>query len=185
MEFSRTEIPDLILCKPAVHYDDRGYFMETFRKDTLEAFLNKPLHFCQDNESQSTRGVLRGLHYQLPHFAQAKLVRVISGAVLDVAVDIRKNSKTYGKSVAIELNDKNKCQLYIPKGFAHGYVVLSDTAIFSYKVDNYYDRDAERGILFNDPLLNIDWQIPENEMLISQKDRNLSSFNNADKFDQH
>jgi dTDP-4-dehydrorhamnose 3,5-epimerase len=183
MEFIPTQIPDLILCKPSVHYDDRGYFMETFRKESLEAVIGNSLNFIQDNESQSIQGVLRGLHYQLPPYDQAKLVRVIKGAVLDVAVDIRARSATFGKVVAVELNDKNKCQLFIPRGFAHGYAVLSDEAIFSYKVDNYYHQESERGIMYNDPVLNIDWQLKESAILVSDKDKNLSSFIQADKFD--
>ena len=185
MKFVKTEIPDIILCKPTIFGDARGYFFETFRKETLENFIGDKLDFCQDNESKSTKGVLRGLHYQLPPFAQTKLVRVIKGAVLDIAVDIRKESPTYGKYVAIELNEENKFQLLIPKGFAHGYIVLSEEAIFSYKVDNYYHKESERGIAFNDKELNIDWQFNTENVLISEKDKNQPAFENADVFENN
>ena len=183
MKFIRTEIPDVILCQPTVFNDDRGYFFETFRKDSLEKFIEKQLNFCQDNESKSTKGVLRGLHYQLPPYAQTKLVRVIKGRVLDVAVDIRQNSPTKGKYVAVELSEENKFQLYIPKGFAHGYVVLSDEAIFCYKVDNYYHKEVERGIIYNDTSLQLDWLLPINELLISEKDKIQPTFKQAELFD--
>lgn len=179
MEFSRTIIPDVVLCKPTVFKDDRGYFFETFKKELLETFIGCKINFCQDNESKSTKGVLRGLHYQLPPFAQSKLVRVALGSVLDIAVDIRKNSSTFGKYVAVELNDVNKYQLFIPKGFAHGYIVLSDVAIFNYKVDNYYNKETEAGIIYNDTDLNINWQLPENKLIISEKDKNQPPFKNA------
>ena len=170
MKFSRTEIPDIIVCKPSIYNDARGYFIETFRKKSLEEFIGKAVNFCQDNESKSTRGVLRGLHYQLTPYAQSKLVRVIKGAVLDIAIDIRKDSSTFGNHIAIELNDENKFQLFIPKGFAHGYVVLSEEAIFSYKVDNYYNKASERGIVYNDKTLGIDWKLSEEHLIISEKD---------------
>lgn len=169
----------MVLCKPTVFKDDRGYFFETFKKELLETFIGCKINFCQDNESKSTKGVLRGLHYQLPPFAQSKLVRVALGSVLDIAVDIRKNSSTFGKYVAVELNDVNKYQLFIPKGFAHGYIVLSDVAIFNYKVDNYYNKETEAGIIYNDTDLNINWQLPENKLIISEKDKNQPPFKNA------
>ena len=181
MKFIKTEIPDVILIKPTVYKDDRGYFYESFKKEELEKFLQKKIEFCQDNESKSTKGVLRGLHYQIGDFVQTKLVRVIKGSVLDVAVDIRKNSPTFGKYVAVELNEKNKYQLLIPKGFAHGFYVLSDETIFSYKVDNYYNKDSERGIAFDDEILQIDWKI-NSEILISEKDKNLPKFVDATFF---
>jgi len=181
MEFIKTEIPDVVLCKPTIYNDDRGYFYESFKKSELEDFLQKPLHFCQDNESKSTKGVLRGLHYQLAPHAQTKLVRVIQGSVLDVVVDIRKDSPTFGKHFTIELNDVNKYQLLVPKGFAHGFHVLSDEAIFNYKVDNYYNKEAERGILYNDIELNIDWKINSNT-IVSEKDKEQPSFSDADLF---
>jgi dTDP-4-dehydrorhamnose 3,5-epimerase len=182
MEFIRTEIPDVILCKPKVFNDERGYFFETFRKNELENFIGASINFCQDNESKSTKGVLRGLHYQLPPYAQTKLVRVIKGSVLDIAVDIRKQSPTFGKYVAVELNETNKHQLLIPKGFAHGYVVLSKEAIFSYKVDNYYDADAERGIFYADEFLKIKWNFLLKDLIISEKDKIQPVIQNTELF---
>jgi len=173
MNFTRTEIPDVIICEPKVHGDERGYFVETFRHDKLEEFLGFRINFCQDNESKSSFGVLRGLHYQAEPYAQTKLVRVIKGKVLDVAVDIRKESPTFGKHVAVELSEENKKQVFIPKGFAHGYVVLSDEAIFAYKVDNYYHPECDGGIAFDDSALNIDWRIARNDMQLSLKDQQL------------
>ena len=171
MNFIRTNIPDVIIIEPTVHGDDRGYFVETFRADKLEAFLGFKLNFGQDNESKSSRGVLRGLHYQLPPHAQSKLVRVIQGRVLDVAVDIRKNSPTFGQHVAVELSAENKKQLLIPRGFAHGFVVLEDDTIFAYKVDNYYSPQCDRGIAFDDENLNIDWILNKEELNLSAKDK--------------
>ena len=171
MTFTRTEIPDVVIVAPQVHGDERGYFVETFRADKLEAFLGYQINFCQDNESKSTKGVLRGLHYQLHPAAQTKLVRVIHGSVLDVAVDIRIGSPTFGKHVAVELSAENKRQLLVPRGFAHGFVVLEEDTIFAYKVDNYYSPENDRGIAFDDPELNIDWQLPHRELKLSQKDR--------------
>ncbi len=171
MDFIRTEIPDVIIIEPKVHGDSRGYFVETFRADKLEEFLGYKIDFCQDNESKSSRGVLRGLHYQLAPTAQTKLVRVIQGRVLDVAVDIRKNSPTFGKHVSVELTDENKKQMLVPRGFAHGFVVLEDDTIFAYKVDNYYSPEDDRGIAFDDEALNIDWQVPHAELNLSQKDK--------------
>ena len=136
MQFERTKIPDVVLCKPTIINDERGYFFESFNKKNFEQFIGCAINFCQDNEAKSTKGVLRGLHYQLPPFAQSKLVRVVKGKVLDIVVDVRKGSPTFGKHEAVELSEENKFQLYVPKGFAHGYVVLSDEAIFCYKVDN-------------------------------------------------
>ncbi len=171
MTFTRTEIPDVVIIDPQVHGDERGYFVETFRADKLEAFLGYQINFCQDNESKSAKGVLRGLHYQLHPAAQTKLVRVIQGSVLDVAVDIRKGSPTFGKHVAVELSSENKRQLLVPRGFAHGFVVLEEDTIFAYKVDNYYSPENDRGIAFDDPELHIDWQLPHNELKLSQKDK--------------
>ena len=179
MKFIRTEIPDVVVIEPKIHGDDRGYFTETFRQDLLEEFLGFKVNFCQDNESKSTYGVLRGLHYQTGSHAQAKLVRVVKGKVLDVAVDLRKDSQTFGKHVSVELTEDNKKQLFVPRGFAHGFIVLSDTAIFSYKCDNYYNKDSEQGIIFNDVDLNIDWKLPENEFIVSEKDIILPTLNNA------
>ena len=171
MNFIRTDIPDVVICEPKVHGDERGYFVETFRADKLEEFLGYKINFCQDNESKSSRGVLRGLHYQLAPAAQTKLVRVIQGRVLDVAVDIRKNSPTFGKHVAVELTSENKRQMLVPRGFAHGFVVLEDDTVFAYKVDNYYSPENDRGISFSDEALNIDWQVPLSELNLSAKDK--------------
>ena len=179
MKFTRLSIPDVILCEPQVFGDDRGYFSETFRQDKLEEFLGFNIAFCQDNESKSTYGVLRGLHYQLAPHAQTKLVRVIQGAVLDVAVDIRKGSPTFGQHVAVELSEKNKNQLLVPRGFAHGFVVLSEEVVFAYKVDNFYSPEYDRGIAFNDKFLNIDWKIPASKMKLSEKDTKLPIFEKA------
>ncbi len=171
MNFKKTKIPDVIICEPAVFEDGRGYFMETFRKDKLEHFISHKMNFIQDNESKSTKNVLRGLHYQLPPFAQSKLVRAIKGKILDVAVDIREKSPTFGKYVAIELSEDNKKQLFIPRGFAHGFIVLSEYAILSYKVDNYYDKSSDRGIAFDDKGLGIDWGVSEKDLILSDKDK--------------
>ena len=171
MNFTRTVIPDVVIIEPQVHGDDRGYFVETFRADKLEAFLGYKINFTQDNESKSSRGVLRGLHYQLHPAAQTKLVRVIQGRVLDVAVDIRKGSPTFGKHVSVELNSENKKQLLVPRGFAHGFVVLEDDTIFAYKVDGYYSPENDRGIAFDDEALGIDWLIPHKELNLSAKDK--------------
>ncbi|MBE0472444.1 MAG: dTDP-4-dehydrorhamnose 3,5-epimerase [Methyloprofundus sp.] len=171
MECIKQSIPDVVLIKPKVHGDHRGYFVETFRQDKFEEALGYKVSFCQDNESKSTKGVLRGLHFQLPPFAQSKLVRVIEGEVLDVAVDIRKNSPTFGQHVAMHLTAENKHQLFIPRGFAHGFVVLSDTATFAYKVDNYYSPECDRGLAFNDSALGIDWSLPLEQLNLSDKDQ--------------
>ena len=174
MKFSRASIPDVILCEPTVHGDNRGYFFESFRQDQFEAFIGHAVNFCQDNESKSNKGVLRGFHYQLPPYAQSKLVRVIQGKVLDVVVDIRKGSPTFGQSISTELSALNNVQVFVPRGFAHAFVVLEDATIFSYKVDNYYAPEYDRGILFSDPNLNIDWRLPADELILSEKDTNHS-----------
>ena len=171
MNFIKQAIPDVILIEPKVHGDHRGYFVETFRQDKFEQAIGYKVDFCQDNESKSSKGVLRGLHFQLPPFAQSKLVRVIEGEVLDVAVDIRQGSLTFGQHVSAILNDQNKHQLFVPRGFAHGFVVLSETAIFSYKVDNYYSPECDRGLAFNDSALNIDWILPTDLLKLSAKDQ--------------
>jgi len=180
VKFTRTNIDDIVICEPQVHGDTRGYFVETFRQDKLEEFLGYKINFIQDNESMSSRGVLRGLHYQLSPAAQTKLVRVIKGRVLDVAVDIRKGSQTFGQHVAVELTAENKKQMLVPRGFAHGFVVLEDDTIFAYKVDNYYSPENDRGIAFDDKNLAIDWQVRHHELKLSQKDTlqpNLSETN--------
>ena len=183
MQFTRTEIPDVIICQPKIFGDHRGYFCETFRKDLLEEFLGFKVEFCQDNESKSSFGVLRGLHYQLPPFTQSKLVRVLEGKVLDVAVDIRKGSPYFGKSVAVVLSSDNHKQLFVPRGFAHGFVVLSETATFAYKCDNYYSPSHDRGILYNDKELNIDWKLTNADLVLSDKDLNQPDLKNAEVFD--
>jgi len=171
MKFTRTSITDVVIIEPKVHGDERGYFVETFRHDKLEEFLGYKIEFCQDNESKSSKGVLRGLHYQLAPFAQTKLVRVIQGRVLDVAVDIRKGSPTFGEFVSVELSGENKKQLLVPRGFAHGFVVLEDNTTFAYKVDNYYSPECDRGIAFDDESLDIDWILNQAELNLSAKDR--------------
>jgi dTDP-4-dehydrorhamnose 3,5-epimerase len=183
MKFVRTEIPDVVICEPNVRGDERGYFVETFRQDKLEEFLGFKINFCQDNESKSPYGVLRGLHYQLPPFAQTKLVRVIKGRVLDIAVDIRKGSKTFGQHVSVELTEDNKKQVLVPRGFAHGFVVLSAEAIFAYKVDNYYNFESEGGIAFDDTVLDIDWKIKLEELQLSSKDLIQPAFEEAKHFE--
>ena len=182
MNFTRLNIPDVVLCEPEVFGDDRGYFSETFRKDKLDTFLGFKINFCQDNQSKSSFGVLRGLHYQLAPHAQTKLVRVIQGSVLDVAVDIRVGSPTFGQHVAVELTADNKKQLLVPRGFAHGFVVLSK-GHFAYKVDNYYAPDCDRGIAFNDDNLGIDWKINLDVLQLSPKDLKQPLFKDADYFD--
>lgn len=171
MQFIPQSIPDVILCAPKVHGDNRGYFVETFQREAFEKATGYAVDFCQDNESKSSKGVLRGLHFQLPPFAQSKLVRVIEGEVLDIAVDIRRGSPTFGQHVAVHLSGENKHQLFIPRGFAHGFVVLSDTAIFAYKVDNYYSPECDGGIAFDDPALGIDWLLPHADLQLSAKDQ--------------
>lgn len=171
MNFIRTKIEDVIIIEPQVHGDERGYFVETFREDKLEEFLGYKINFCQDNESKSSKGVLRGLHYQLAPFAQTKLVRVINGKVLDVAVDIRKGSPTFGQHIAVELSAENKRQLLVPRGFAHAFVVLEDETTFAYKVDSYYSPECDRGIAFDDDALGIDWILNPKELKLSAKDK--------------
>lgn len=183
MKFSRTAIQDVVVIEPKIFGDDRGYFSETFKEKDLIDFLGYNVDFCQDNESKSSFGVLRGLHYQVPPFAQTKLVRVIQGSVLDVAVDIRKDSPTFGQHVSVELSAENNKQLFIPRGFAHGFVVLSETALFSYKVDNYYNPESDRGIAFNDGKLNIDWKISAKDIQLSEKDKQQPSFADAEYFE--
>lgn len=179
MKFIRQAIPEVVLIEPTIHGDDRGYFVETFRQDLFEDAVGHKVNFIQDNESKSIKGVLRGLHYQLPPRAQAKLVRVIDGSVLDVAVDIRKSSPTFGQHVTVELTSENKRQLFVPRGFAHGFVVLSDSATFAYKVDNYYSPECDRGIAFDDSYLGIDWRLPLDSLQLSDKDKVHPNLENA------
>jgi len=183
MKFIPQSIPDILMITPTIHGDNRGYFAESYRQDLLDNFLGYRVNFVQDNESKSSKGVLRGLHYQIPPSAQAKLVRVIQGSVLDVAVDIRKSSSTFGQHVALELSSDNKRQLFIPRGFAHGFVVLSESAIFSYKVDNYYHPELERGIAFNDKELSIDWALESNMLKLSDKDLSYPALSLSELFD--
>ncbi|MDR2949858.1 MAG: dTDP-4-dehydrorhamnose 3,5-epimerase [Prevotella sp.] len=170
MKFIEQSIKGVWIIEPKVFNDERGYFMESFKKDVFEEHIGN-VNFIQDNESKSTRGVLRGLHYQTGEFSQAKLVRALKGSVLDVAVDLRKSSPTFGQHIAVELSEENKRQFFIPRGFAHGFLVLSEEAIFSYKVDNVYAPAYESSLMWNDPTVNIDWGIKEEELLLSAKDK--------------
>ena len=176
MEIIKTSIEGLVVIQPLDFGDERGYFMESYKESFVKDHF-PDIHFIQDNESKSSYGVLRGLHFQKPPFEQTKLVRVIQGEVLDVAVDLRKNSSTYGKWESIILSGENKKQLFIPKGFAHGFVVLSKEAIFSYKVDNIYAPDHDSGIYYKDTSLGIDWLLNDNDIILSEKDKNLDHFN--------
>ena len=176
MNLIKTKLDGLVVLKPTVFKDNRGYFMESYNQKNINKLLGN-VNFVQDNESESSRGVLRGLHFQKPPYTQAKLVRCLKGSVLDVVLDLRKDSKTYGIFENISLTEENKKQLFIPKGFAHGFIVLSKSAIFSYKVDNYYNPDSESGVLWSDLDLNIDWKINKNEIILSEKDKNLPTFN--------
>ncbi len=175
MAFIQTEIPGLLIIEPKVFGDDRGYFFESFNANTWEQEAGFAINFVQDNQAFSGRGVLRGLHYQKGDAAQAKLVRVLQGEVLDVAVDIREGSPTYGQHFSCRLSDENKRQLFVPKGFAHGYVVLSETAVFFYKCDNFYSKAAEGGLRFDCPILNIDWEIETDKLIVAERDRNFPS----------
>ena len=182
MKFTRTAIPDVVIIEPTVFGDERGYFVETFRQDKLNEFLGFDINFTQDNESKSSYGVLRGLHYQLAPAAQTKLVRVIKGKVLDVAVDIRTGSPTFGQHVSVELSEQNKTQMLVPRGFAHGFVVLEDDTVFAYKVDNYYSPENDRGIAFDDPALGINWQVDKDRLKLSAKDTQQALLANAEVF---
>ena len=181
MTYIQTEIDGVWLIEPKVFADARGYFMEAFKQEEFEKHIGK-VNFVQDNESKSTFGVLRGLHYQKGEYSQAKLVRVISGKVLDVAVDLRHTSPTFGKYVSVLLSDENKRQFFIPRGFAHGFAVLSDEAVFTYKVDNIYAPQAEASIVYNDATLGIDWPLAEEQMILSEKDKKGVAFKDAEYF---
>lgn len=181
MEYIKTEIDGVWIIQPKVFNDARGYFFEAWKKEEFEQHVGR-VDFIQDNESKSSYGVLRGLHYQKGDFSQAKLVRVIKGRVVDVAVDIRRNSPTFGKHVMVELSDENKRQFFIPRGFAHGFLVLSDEAVFTYKVDNPYAPQAEASIRFDDPDLAIQWPIDAKDVLTSAKDLDALSFKEAELF---
>ena len=173
MKINKTFIEDLLIIEPQLFKDDRGFFYESYNKNNLDKVIN--IVFVQDNESKSNKGVIRGLHFQAPPFEQTKLVRCVSGNILDVAVDIRKNSKTYGKSFSVELSSENNKQLLVPKGFAHGFQVLSETAIVNYKVDGFYNQDSDSGLIWNDKDLSINWSI-DIKPILSVKDLKLMSF---------
>jgi dTDP-4-dehydrorhamnose 3,5-epimerase len=164
MNFIPTTLEGCFIIEPKIIKDERGYFMESFNENTFQKGIGKPIHFVQDNQSFSTKGVLRGLHYQTGEHAQAKLVRVLQGEVLDVAVDIRPDSKTYGEHISVMLSAENQKQFFIPRGFAHGFLVLSDTATFFYKCDNFYNKESEGGIIYNDSSLNIDWKFLKEDL---------------------
>lgn len=183
MQYIPTSIPDVWIIEPKVFVDARGYFMETWREDDFNRAIGHDVHFMQDNQSMSSHGVLRGLHYQKGELSQAKLVRVLQGAVVDVAVDLRQDSPTFGKHVMVELSADNKRQFFIPRGFAHGFQVLSDTAVFTYKVDNRYAPEAECSIRYDDPEIGIDWPVKAPHVILSEKDlKRAVSFAEAEKF---
>jgi len=179
MNIKTTTLEGCLIIEPKVFDDERGYFFESFHQQKFQKLTGLKTQFVQDNQSMSQRGVLRGLHFQKGKFAQSKLVRVIKGSVLDVAVDLRKDSSTFGKHFSIILSEKNKLQLFIPRGFAHSFVVLEDDTIFSYKCDNYYNKSAEGGVMYNDPYLNIDWMLEEDEIQLSVKDRKYKNFSTS------
>lgn len=176
MIVEKTEIQDCYILEPSIFKDERGYFFESFNQEKFEEIIGTAINFVQDNQSFSTKGVLRGLHYQKGQYAQAKLVRVLEGKVLDVAVDIRKGSESYGKVVTSILSDENKKQMFVPRGCAHGFVTLSDTATFFYKCDNFYNKESESGIKFDDPSFKIDWELPKEGLIISEKDKVLPTY---------
>ncbi len=181
MKFTETKLKDCYIIDPKIITDERGYFMESFNEKTFQEGIQQSVRFVQDNQSFSSKGVLRGLHYQVGEHAQAKLVRVIHGEVLDVAVDIRPDSLTFGQYIAVLLSAENQRQFFVPRGFAHGFLVLSETATFFYKCDNFYNKEAEGGILFNDPTIDIHWDFPMDHLLISEKDQHLPTLQNAKK----
>lgn len=181
MTFTQTKLSGCFVLEPKVFQDDRGYFMESFNENTFREGVGENIHFVQDNQSFSSRGVLRGLHYQTGENAQAKLVRVLQGEVLDVAVDIRPGSPTFGQYESVLLSAENQKQFFVPRGFAHGFLVLSETAVFFYKCDNFYNKESEGGLIFNDPQVNIDWQFDTDKLLISEKDQVLPQLANIKK----
>ncbi len=176
MTVNETRLKGCFIIEPKVFEDERGYFFESFNQQKFKELTGFTIDFVQDNESKSSKGVLRGLHFQTGDYEQAKLVRVIKGSVLDVCVDLRKDSETFGKSVSVVLSGDNKKQFFVPRGFAHGFVVLENDTIFSYKCDNGYNKNSEGGIIYNDETLNIDWQLPLNEVILSEKDKQLPTF---------
>lgn len=181
MKFTETKLKGCFILEPNIIGDERGYFMESFNEKTFGKGVGQEVHFVQDNQSYSSKGVLRGLHYQTGEHAQAKLVRVLQGEVLDVAVDIRPNSPTFGQYESILLSAENQKQFFVPRGFAHGFLVLSETATFFYKCDNFYNKESEGGIIYSDPTLNINWNFQESELIISEKDTILPTLENAKK----
>ena len=181
MTVKETKLKGCFIIEPKIFEDKRGYFLESYNQKTFNKLIGTNINFVQDNESFSSKGVLRGLHYQTGAHAQAKLVRVLKGKVLDVAVDLRKESQTFGQYTAVELSEENRKQLFVPRGFAHGFIVLENDTLFSYKCDNYYDKTSESGIIFNDKALNINWNFPEGKMIVSEKDKNLTTFENLFK----
>jgi dTDP-4-dehydrorhamnose 3,5-epimerase len=181
MNFVPTKLAGCYVIEPKIILDERGYFMESFNEKTFQEGVEQAVHFVQDNQSFSTKGVLRGLHYQTGEHAQAKLVRVLQGEVLDVAVDIRPGSPTFGQYEAVLLSDENKKQFFVPRGFAHGFLVLSETATFFYKCDNFYNKESEGGIAYNDKTINIDWQFSFDNLIISEKDKVQPNLENAKK----
>ena len=178
MTATETKLKGCFIIEPQIFKDNRGYFFESFNQDSFNELIGEAIDFIQDNESFSSKGVLRGLHFQTGDSAQAKLIRVIRGRVLDVVVDLRKDSVTFSKHFSIELSEENKTQLFVPRGFAHGFIVLSDTAIFSYKCDNFYNKASEQGLRYDDPSLGIDWKLPANEFIVSEKDLVLPTLSN-------
>lgn len=181
MKFTETKLKGCFVLEPKIINDTRGYFMESFNENQFQEGIGQEIHFVQDNQSFSSKGVLRGLHYQTGEHAQAKLVRVLSGEVLDVAVDIRPNSETFGQHVSVVLSAENQLQFFVPRGFAHGFLVLSETATFFYKCDNFYNKESEGGIKYDDLDLNIDWQFDTEKLIISEKDQSLPNFKLAKK----
>lgn len=171
MNFIPTKLEGCFIIEPKIILDERGYFMESFNEKTFQKGIGQEVHFVQDNQSYSSKGVLRGLHYQTGVHAQAKLVRVLQGEVLDVAVDLRPNSPTYGQYESVILSGENKRQFFVPRGFAHGFLVTSNTAVFFYKCDNFYNKESEAGVIYNDKTINIDWNFPSENLIISEKDR--------------
>jgi dTDP-4-dehydrorhamnose 3,5-epimerase len=179
MKFIPTKLEGCFVIEPKIIGDERGYFIESYNKNTFQNGINQEVNFVQDNQSYSTKGVLRGLHYQTGEHAQAKLVRVLQGEVLDIAVDLRPNSPTYGQYESVILSGDNQTQFFVPRGFAHGFLVLSNTATFFYKCDNFYNQQSEGGLIYNDATINIDWQFATHDLIISDKDKVLPNLKNA------
>jgi|TARA_R100000479_G_scaffold165252_1_gene104451 dTDP-4-dehydrorhamnose 3,5-epimerase len=179
LELQQTTLKDCFILKPRIFQDERGFFSETYNKQTFKKVTGLEIDFVQDNQSISTYGVLRGLHFQRGPMAQSKLVRVVKGKVLDIIVDIRKNSETFGKHISVLLDDVEQKQLFVPRGFAHGFITLSETSVFAYKCDNFYDKTSEGGIIYNDATLGLDWHLPKEELIISEKDKQLPAFKEA------